>query len=323
MPDRVVYLNGQFVPEAAGRVSIFDSALQFGDMAFESTRTFGGTPFRLREHLDRLFGSLAELEIDCGFGMGELEALTLETLARNARTESAEMEWQIVHNISRGPLPMYAAAGEELRPTVLIYCWPLVSQMGKFASNYANGVHLVIPSQQHIPPSLLNPHAKTRSRAQSQLALLQANRIRPGSWPLLVDPAGHLTEGTSWNIFLVQNGTLLTPDLSGVLPGISRATTMVIAERMGIDVRERELTRADALEADEVLCTATSFCLVHAATFEGKRIGDGLPGPVCRKLAAGWKEVVGLDFIAQANRFAEELPAWERREGTSMVNGER
>lgn len=321
MPDRVVYLNGQYVPESAGRVSIFDSALQYGDMAFESTRTFGGKPFRLREHLDRLFGSLAELEIDCALEIDRLEEVTLETLRRNAGTESADVEWQIVHNISRGPLPLYAAAGEAVRPTVLIYCWPLVSQMGKFAANYANGVQLVIPPQRHIPQSLLNPHAKTRSRAHSQLALLQANQIRAGAWPLLVDPTGHLTEGPSWNVFLVKNGTLFTPDLSCVLQGISRATTIEIAGRLGIEVRETELTRDDALDADEILCTATSFCLVHATTIEGKSIGNGSPGPICRKLAAGWKEIVGLDFIAQANRFAEEMPAWELRE--RMANGEK
>lgn len=127
MPDRMIYLNGRFVPEGDGRVSIFDSALQFGDMAFESTRTFGGKPYRLRDHLERLFGSLAELEIDCGLGIDRLESSTLETLALNTATESPGMEWQIVHNVSRGPLPLYgAAAGTVMEPTVLIYCWPLV-----------------------------------------------------------------------------------------------------------------------------------------------------------------------------------------------------
>ncbi|MGE3317346.1 MAG: aminotransferase class IV [Planctomycetaceae bacterium] len=315
MPDRTIYFNGRFVPEGEGRVSIFDSALQFGDMAFESTRTFGGKPFRLREHLERLYGSMCELEIQCGLEIDQLEAVTHETLALNAETESSEMEWQIVHNVSRGPLPLYQAAVETvMRPTVLIYCWPLVSQMGRFAPNYVNGVPLVIPAQRHIPASLLNPHAKTRSRAHSQLALLQANRIQPGSWPLLLDPEGFVTEGTSWNVFLVKKGELITPDLSQVLEGVSRRTTIDIARRNGIPVREGELTRDDLLSADEILCTATSFCIVHAAMFEGKRVGDGKQGDVCRQLAAGWKDVVGLDFVAQAERFAAELPAWERRE---------
>lgn len=314
MPDRVIYLNGRFVPESEGRISIFDSALQYGDMAFESTRTFGGKPFRLEQHLDRLYGSIQELEIDCGIDVRKLHETTLETLGRNAATESAQMEWQIVHNISRGPLGLYRVAGESMEPTVLIYCWPLVSQIGRFAANYKSGVNLVIPAQRHIPANLLNPHAKTRSRAHSQLALLQANRLKPGSWPLLLDPEGLITEGTSWNVFLVKDGILATPSLSKVLDGVSRRTTMELAEELGIKVRETELTRDDALAADEILCTATSFCLVHARTFEGKPVGTGKPGPICRQLAEGWKGVVGLDYIAQAERFARELPEWEQRE---------
>ena len=104
MSNRVVYFNGQFVPERDARVSIFDSALVFGDMAFESTRTFGGRPFHLRDHLERLFATLSAIETDCRLSIDEMERITLEALARNAPTESAEMEWQIVHNISRGPL---------------------------------------------------------------------------------------------------------------------------------------------------------------------------------------------------------------------------
>jgi branched-chain amino acid aminotransferase len=315
MPDRVIYFNGRFVPEAQGRVSIFDSALQFGDMAFESTRTFRGELFRLREHLERLAGSMAELEIDCRLSIDELERITRETLAQNAATESESMEWQVVHNVSRGVLPAYRDAGGTLaEPTVLVYCWPLIQTLARLAPHYDAGIDLVVPRQRHIPATLLNPHVKTRSRAHSQLALLQAHQIRPSSWPLLLDPEGFLTEGTSWNVFVVKDGVLLTPGLDKVLEGVSRSTTISIARRLGIEVREAELTRDDALAADEILCTATSFCIVHAATFDGNRIGNGKPGPVCRKLSEGWKNVVGIDFIAQARTFAEELPAWERRD---------
>ena len=73
MAGRVVYFSGDFVPEREANVSIFDCALKYGDMAFEMTRTFDGEPFKLREHLDRLYGSLRLLEIDCGLSQEELE----------------------------------------------------------------------------------------------------------------------------------------------------------------------------------------------------------------------------------------------------------
>jgi branched-chain amino acid aminotransferase len=107
MSDRVVYFNGCFVPENEARVSIFDSALMFGDMAFEMTRTFKQRPFKLRNHLERLYASLRLLEIDCGLTLAEMERRTLETLERNLGTEPADVDWQIMHNVSRGPMDLY------------------------------------------------------------------------------------------------------------------------------------------------------------------------------------------------------------------------
>ena len=90
MPQRVVYFNGQFVAEDEARISIFDSSLMFGDMAFEMTRTYGGKLFRLRDHLDRLYASLRHLEIDCGLTIDEMEAASHDTFERNRSTEAGQ-----------------------------------------------------------------------------------------------------------------------------------------------------------------------------------------------------------------------------------------
>src|SRR5690348_1590748 len=100
---RVVYFNGRFVPESEARVSIFDSALQVGDMAFEVTRTCRHAPFRLREHLHRLAHSMWALGIDPGLSLDELERITLDVLAKNLPTEADDVDWNIVHDVSRGP----------------------------------------------------------------------------------------------------------------------------------------------------------------------------------------------------------------------------
>ena len=83
MTCRTVYFNGEFVSEQEARVSIFDSALMFGDMVFDMTRTYGQKPFRLKEHLERIYAGLKYLEIDCGLTLEEMERATLETLERN------------------------------------------------------------------------------------------------------------------------------------------------------------------------------------------------------------------------------------------------
>ncbi|MBC8353714.1 MAG: aminotransferase class IV [Planctomycetes bacterium] len=311
MSTRVVYFNGQYVPEQEARVSIFDSALMYGDMAFEMTRTFNQQPFRLREHLERLYGSLRLLEIDCGMTIDEMEQVTIDTLQRNVTTEASDMDWQIMHDVSRGPLPVYRSAfSEGVRPTVSINCWPLITHMGGFASNYDSGVEIMIPAQQTIPAHIVDLKAKVRSRMHYRLAELQAQRAGD-KWPVLLDSDGYLAEGPGWNIFLVKRGVIYTPEPRNILQGISRGVVFDLAQELGIEVRETNLGRYEALMADEVFCTATSFSIVHAKTFEGQVTGDGIAGPVFQRLMSAWKDLAGVDFVVQAHDYARRLRQWE------------
>ncbi|MCH2376302.1 MAG: aminotransferase class IV [Planctomycetes bacterium] len=314
MNQRVVYFNGEFVPESEARVSIFDSALMFGDMAFEMTRTFNQKTFKLREHLDRLYGSLKLLEINCGLSIDEMERLTQETLERNLPTEPGDMDWQIMHDVSRGPLGLYHTVFPEgVQPTVSINCWPLITHMGTFAQNYDTGVRLGVPAQQALPAHLIDAKAKTRSRMHYQLAQLQAARMG-GIWPLMLDPDGFFAEGTGWNFFLVKDGTIYTSEPRNILLGVSRGAIFELAADLGIPVRETNLGRLEALTADEMFCTATTYSLVHAVEFEGQPVGDGKVGPIYTQLLDAWKAKVGVDFVAQAKTYAERLPAWEEEQ---------
>jgi branched-chain amino acid aminotransferase len=315
MSKRVAYFNGKFVPDSEARVSIFDTALMFGDMAFEMTRTFNHRPFKLREHLERLYASLRLMETDCGLSIDEMEKITLETLDRNIPTEPPDMDWQIMHDVSAGPLPIYASLFPEgLQPTVSINCWPLVTHMGLFAPTYDTGVHVAIPAQQALPAHLLDPKAKTRSRLHYQMAQLQARRMGEGRWPVLLDPDGFLAEGPGWNIFLVKNGQLYTPEPRNILLGVSRATIFELAAQLGIPVHETNLGRYEGLQADEIFCTATTYCLIHAATFEGQPVGDGKPGPIFRNLTHAWNRLASLDIQAQARNYAKQLESWEKQQ---------
>lgn len=314
MSARIVYFNGQFVPESEARVSIFDSALMFGDMAFEMTRTFGQNPFRLRDHLERLYSSLRLLEIDCGLTIDAMEDITHDTLKRNIPTEAADMDWQIMHDVSRGPLPFYSSAfADGLCPTVSINCWPLVTHMGSFAKSYDAGVDVMIPAQQTIPAHLLDLKAKTRSRVHYRLAELQGQRAG-GQWPVLLDPDGYLAEGPGWNIFLVRDGVIYTPEPRNVLNGVSRSAAIELAKKQGIEVRETNLGRYEALAADEIFCTATTFSAVHARSFEGQTVGDGRPGSVFQTLLDRWKDHVGVDFVAQSHDYAQRLETWRKND---------
>lgn len=315
MTMRVVYFNGEYVPESEARVSIFDSSLMFGDMAFEATRTFGHKPFKLRQHLERLYGSMRLLEIDCGLSIDEMEQVTMKTLGRNLLTEPTDVDWQIMHDISAGPLAGYRSLfPDRARPTISINCWPLITQQGYFAPFYDSGVNLGIVAQQAIPAHLLDAKAKTRSRLHYQMATNQGQRMGNGVWAVMLDPDGYLAEGPGWNLFLVKDGVLYTPEPRNILLGVSRAATMELAQDLDIPVRERNLGRYEALRADELFCTATTCCLVHAVSFEGQQIGNGEPGPIFRTLMDAWNRIAGFDIRAQARAYAERVVTWEEKQ---------
>lgn len=314
MPNRIVYFNGKFVPEREARVSIFDSGYLYGETAFEMTRTFNGQPFQLRQHLERLHGSLQFLEIDPHLSLDELERLTRETLSRNRATETADVDWHVRHDLSRGPAEMYSPIfAEPQRATIVISCWPLLRSMGKFAVNYTNGVEVVVSTQKSLPPGLIDPRAKTRSRVHFQLAQLHAKRLGP-VWPVLTDEQGHLTEGPSWNILVIREGVLYSPKSEQILHGVSRSITFEAARRIGLKVEDHDISPEFAQEATEILCTATSFGLVPVVKFAGRPVGEGKPGPIYHQLFDQWKQIVGLDFVAQAQSYAPRVAAWEQAE---------
>ncbi|MES2789852.1 MAG: aminotransferase class IV [Planctomycetota bacterium] len=314
MPNRVIYFNGKFVPERDARVSIFDSGYLYGETAFEMTRTFNGQPFQLRQHLERLQGSLQFLEIDPQMSLDDLERQTRETLSRNRATEAEDVDWHIRHDLSRGPAEMYAPIfAEPHRATVIISCWPLLRSMGRFAVNYTQGVQVVVSPQKSLPPGLIDPRAKTRSRVHFQLAQLQAKRQGP-VWPVLTDDQGYLTEGPSWNILVIRGGVLFSPKSEHILHGVSRSITLEAARRIGLKTQDSDITPEFAQGASEILCTATSFGLVPVVQFAGQPVGDGQPGTWYQKLFAQWKAIVGLDFVAQAQSYAPRVAAWEAAE---------
>lgn len=179
--SRTVWFNGKFVPEHEARVSIFDEALMYGTMAFEMTRTYGGKPFCLREHLVRLYNSLKMMKIDPGMTLDEMEALTLEVLESNKPTEDSDVDWQIMHDVSRGTMGIYQSIGEggdnDGRPTVSINCWPLITHQGSYAPKYTSGVDLVVSPVQQLPAHLLDLKAKTRSRLHYKMAELAAQPL--------------------------------------------------------------------------------------------------------------------------------------------------
>lgn len=300
--ERVVYVNGEYVPEVQAHVSIYDSALMFGDMVFEMTRSFGGRQFKLREHLERLYCGIKVLRIPLQLDVDELEKICLETVRRNEPAFSADDEHRLMINVSRGPLSLYAPIFGDQHPgcTVIVADFPLRWTVRGMGELFERGISAVIPSQRAIPAGLLDPKVKNRSRLHYQMANIEVSRYAgDGNWALLLDPDGFIAEGTGDNFFVVRQGALETPEGRNILRGVSRAFVMDLAGQLGLKVGERNLEPYDVHTADEAFMTGTPFCLLPVTSLDGLPIANGSVGPTTRRLLTAWSEAVGVDIVEQ------------------------
>ena len=308
-PERRVYMNGEFVAEKDARVSIFDSALMFGDMVFEMTRSFNKKQHCLREHLERLYRGIKQLRIPLKTTIDEMEQLVCRTQEVNTPAFDPHDEHRIMINVSRGPLAMYKMVFDgKIEPTLVIADFPVKWTVASFAHIYDVGYHAITPSQRAIPSPLLEAKIKNRSRMHYMFANLQVSLVKdPNALALLLDPDGFIAEGTGANFFIVQDGKLYTPEGRNILRGISRAYVMGLARQMGLEVYEKNLELYDAYHADEAFFTSTGFSMLPCTKLNGITIGEGKPGPVFKRLIDAWSEDVGVDIITQTREFAAEV----------------
>jgi branched-chain amino acid aminotransferase len=306
---RVVYMNGEFVTEKEAKISIFDSALMFGDMVFEMTRSFNKKQFKLREHLERLYMGIKILHIPINMTIDEMEEACLATIAKNESAFDEHDEHRLMINVSRGPLGLYAPIFDgKLEPTVVIADFPLKWTVAAMAPLYDSGINAVIPSQRAIPASLMEPKIKNRSRLFYQMANIEVSQVKgENNWALLLDTDGFITEGTGDNFFIVKNGKIITPEGRNVLRGISREYIFELADELELSCEERNIEPYDVYDADEAFMTATPFCLLPTVSLNGIKIGDGKMGEISKKLLQQWSKNIGLDIEGQIREYGKEI----------------
>jgi branched-chain amino acid aminotransferase len=297
MEERIVYLNGAFVPESQAKVSVLDSGFNAGDGVYDVTRTFRHKPFKLREHTERLFRSLYYTRIDCGMSLEEMEKTTLEVLERNkpllGENEDCTL-WQVV---SRG---VRSSTGNRVSGRATVTVYSVIVNFSEFASFYVEGAPLVIPSTRRIPPQCLESKAKITNKMNHNMAAFEAKQVDPRAIPLMLDIDGNLSETSAHNFFLVIDGKLCTPTDRNVLGGITKAVIFDLAKQLGVEIVEGDYTPYDLYNAEEAFLASTSPTFVPVRTVNGAKIGKGAPGPVTVRLIAAWNKMVGIDIVDQA-----------------------
>ena len=294
--ERVVYLNGELIPESSAGIPIRDRGFIYGDAVFDVSRTFNGQPFKQKEHIDRLYTSCSYLRLDPGISKERMMELTMEVVERNSPLLGPNEDYWVTQRVTRGSDPVHP--GEEPIPTVLIECRPL--PLAKRARYYRTGIPLVTPSIPRIPPQYMSPRAKTHNYLNLVLGNLEAHEKDPDAWALLLDDRGNLAEGLGSNVFIVKEGILATPREQFVLAGITRGTVLDLAASLKIPAEERDIDLYDAYTADEAFLTSTSLCICPAVSINGAAFGEGTPpGPVTGRLMGAFSDLVGMDYVAQ------------------------
>lgn len=269
---RIVYVNGDYVPEQEAKVSVFDRAFLFADGVYEVTAILRGRVVDLDAHLKRLHRSLGEIGLKSPLGDGELQALH-DRLVEENRIEEGGLYLQI----TRGVADRDFAYPADTQPTVVAFTQARPLIQNPLAQT---GVSVItIPDirwrRRDIKSTSMLPQAMGRQAAKLT-----------GAYEAWMIEGGFVTEGTSSSAFIIDaEDTLRTQPLGHhLLPGLTRRAILKLAGTTGIKIEERPFTREDALAAKEAFLTATTAFVLPIVTIDGQRIGDGHPGPAAKLL---------------------------------------
>jgi branched-chain amino acid aminotransferase len=286
----VVWMNGRLVPFAEARIHVITFGLHYGMAVFEGVRCYRradgrSAVFRLREHIDRLLVSSAIACIDVPYDAAALEAACLETLRAN---QLAEAYLRPLVYVGAGALGM----GSLVNPNdVAIIAWPFAPPLGEEGIKSGVRVHVSSFVRGHLD------HTMSKAKISGQyvnsvLAKREAQRLGYDE-AIMLDGEGRLTEATAQNIFVVYKGRLHTPGLEmAILDGITRDSVLALARDAGIEVVERSMTRDMLFAASEIFLTGTATEVTPVREVDGRKVGNGEPGPITKKLQAAFYTAV-------------------------------
>jgi branched-chain amino acid aminotransferase len=313
---RQIWMNGKLIPEAEAKISVYDSALMFGDMVFEMTRSFNKKQFKLKEHLNRLYYGLKILRIPLEMTLEQMEKHCYETIEANEHLFGSDDEHRLMIDVSRGTLGIYhRIEGLHKGPNVVIADFPLRWTVAGMSHLFDKGINAVITSQRAIPASLLDPKIKNRSRIFYLMANIEASQMAgDDNWALLLDTSGYIAEGTGDNFFIIKDKTIISPEGRDILRGISREYVMKeLCPQLGYQVVEKNIEPYDVYTADEAFMTGTPFCMLPVTRLNGLPIGDGKVGPVFTDILNKWSTNVGVDI-------AKQIKDWNHIDGATTTD---
>jgi branched-chain amino acid aminotransferase len=279
-----IYIDGKYYDRAEARISVFDHGFLYGDGIFEGIRVYNGKVFRLREHVERLYHSAQALLLDIPLKTEDMERAVLDTVRMNRKKNG-----YIRLIVTRGEGLLGIEPSSCKTPSVII----IVSDIRLYPEEYyKKGIAIVTASSRRIPPDCLDPRVKSLNYLNNIMAKLEAKQAGCLE-AVMLNTDGFVAECTGDNIFIVKKDELYTPaTYHGALDGITRQTVIELAESLGIKTHETSLTRYDLYNADECFMTGTGAEIIPVIKTDGRKISDGMPGTVTKKLINRFRKTV-------------------------------
>ena len=271
----LVSVNGQLVPRQEAKVSVFDSSVQGGDAVWEGLRVYRGRIADFGRHLDRLFASAHAM---CFAGVpsrSDVRDAVFETLRANGMTDDAHVRLTLTRGekVTSGMSPHWNQSG----------CTLIVLAEWKSLVYDQAGIRLITSSVRRNSPQCIDSKIHHNNLINNILAKIEANLAGVDD-ALMLDLNGFVSETNATNVFVIKNGTLLTPHADSCLPGITRAAVLDAAREEGLSQAEKNISLTEVYTADEMFTTGTMGGLAPVLEVDGRVIADGSRGTITLRL---------------------------------------
>ena len=273
----LVSINGDLVPRAEARISVFDSGFILGDGVWEGIRLHNGRLLFEQAHLDRLYEGAKAIDLDIGMPPVDLAAQIHRCVAANAMRSGVHVRLMVTRGIKSTPYqdPRFTVSG----PTIVI----IPEFKAPKPELLSDGIRLFTVHVRRGAPDVQDPKWNSHSKLNCIAACIQATRAGADE-ALMLDPHGFVATCNATNFFIVRKGEVWTSTGDYCLLGITRQAVIDLCGRHGIPVFQKNFSLTQVYAADEAFVTGTFAGLVPVGSVDGRAIGSGRRGPLCERL---------------------------------------
>jgi len=277
----VAWVAGELVPLYEARIPLLDQGFLHSDLTYDVPSVWDGLFFRLDDHLERLSLSCSKIRLKLPLPAEEIKKILIDMVAKSGIKDAF-----VELIVTRGFKGVRDAKAEDIVPNLYMFIMPYIWVMEPEMQLAENGSAIIARTVRRTPPGSFDPTVKNLQWGDLTRAMFEA-QDRGASYPFLTDGDAHLTEGSGFNICLIKDGVIYTPD-RGVLKGVTRKSVIDVANKNGIEVRVEVVPVEIAYQADEIFMCTTAGGIMPITSLDGKPVNGGKIGPITKKIWDGY-----------------------------------